>query len=753
MPFSTSFCLTNTGNLPSNTTLSFYSNVDGYTVPFQITVPLFSVTGNNCPFTLTGVPNGTLQIKVESSTGNCCAVVNVTPNDPCSFCELGFDSFSATTISQIVAGNLTGSCDANITDYLIEWYDVTNSNSPVFKFSSGNGTLFTYTYQHPLVNTTAVPVLPGLYKPYLRKVIINGITYTNNVEVGAVQANLDCFTTLSVNVSPLNCSNGEEEGDYTHRIQFSGASNGIQPVPLYSIFQLSADTNYIAWKFWGYDIADEIKLTYYGSNYNNQPIILEWFSVGNNNNGFNLYDTVFPKVTYTFDGGDGNDYFNKITCLTGITRSQDDYILIEVKPNIQNSKTNFKLLLQCLTSFNCESCFDSYYNSVGYPIIENSITLDSQTCNQLQVSLLYSGCSTNDVSNSDIYKYMRTSTSTIPNSGPGWLTDNGVFWFGNTLAFDRVLCSGGIQYSNLVCETPSNNTITFTKDNSGVGNIGNIYMTFSNIIDFNAYYNSYLTLLSGLGGIPTDTTQISYYRSMYLRTPNPTSVNDQCGDTTTSSDFQIHTTSVVTTGFTNNFYTLNFTMPTITNQMSFTNCELYCETYINSFVMGVNQSSTGSTNNYSYVNSKGNRYTSPFSKSYSNGIYNTPLTGFSSAYAVSYSKFLNETKPFSANTDGTYTYINSLSATTCNSFSNLTLFPGTSGYNDACYQQVLSFYRIEATNPLNINDFVIKASPLFQGTYNPPLTQYQFEPNPNNLITIYQNLNGVGTVLNPNYFI
>ena len=106
MPFSTSFCLTNTGNLPSNTTLSFYSNADGYMVPFQITVPLFSVTGNNCPFTLTGVYDGTTIIKVQTSAGNCCAVINITPNDPCTFCNLGFDTFSAATIGEIVAQQL-----------------------------------------------------------------------------------------------------------------------------------------------------------------------------------------------------------------------------------------------------------------------------------------------------------------------------------------------------------------------------------------------------------------------------------------------------------------------------------------------------------------------------------------------------------------------------------------------------------------------------------------------------------------------
>ena len=176
MPFSTSFCLTNIGSLPSNTTLSFYSNVDGYTVPFQTTVPLFSVTGNNCPYTLNGVYDNTQTIKVESSIGNCCAVVNVTPNDPCTFCNLGFDVYSSSTISVIVAGNLTGSCSANITDYVIEWYETSNPNTIVF--TSGKGTAFLpYSYPHPLTGLQSVPVLTGEYVPVIQKIKLNGINY------------------------------------------------------------------------------------------------------------------------------------------------------------------------------------------------------------------------------------------------------------------------------------------------------------------------------------------------------------------------------------------------------------------------------------------------------------------------------------------------------------------------------------------------------------------------------------------------
>ena len=64
---------------------------------------------------------------------------------------------------------------------------------------------------------------------------------------------------------------------------------------------------------------------------------------------------------------------------------------------------------------------------------------------------------------------------------------------------------------------------------------------------------------------------------------------------------------------------------------------------------------------------------------------------------------------------------------------------------------------VELTNPLNVNDFVIKTAPITQGIYTSlvpqPFTWIGPQPTPNSLITIYQNLNGVGTVLQPSYFI
>ena len=261
--------------------------------------------------------------------------------------------------------------------------------------------------------------------------------------------------------------------------------------------------------------------------------------------------------------------------------------------------------------------------------------------------------------------------------------------------------------------------------------------------------------MNELGGIPTNPTDISWYRNIVLKVPVPTSVNDQCGDTTVNASYVIHTSSVVTTGFTNNLYTLNVTMPTISNQMSFTNCQISCTSTINQAVLNVNLSSTATTNNLMYTNNKGNRFQSPFCEALRANLSQTILTAATQYNFISYSKFTNQTIPFSANTNGGYSYIPSLSATTC-SFSNLYLVSDYPGASDGYYVQMLRNTSVVLTNPLNVNDFIIKAAPLSQGMYStiiPNQVPYYFpEPDPNSYITVYQYVNGVGTVLNPNYF-
>jgi hypothetical protein len=749
MSFSTSFCLTNIGNLLPNTTLTFYSNADGYTLPIISGVPVLSVTPPNCPYTLNGVYDGTTTIKVESLSGNCCAVINITPNDPCTFCNLGFDAFSSTTIGQIVAGNLTGNCDANITDYVIDWYDVTNSISPVFKFTSGYGTQFLpYTSTHPLTNTTAVPMLPGIYKPFLRKVRLNGVNYSYTGGTGTVQADLDCFDTITVNVSPLTCTNGDETGDYSHLIQFSGASVGTQPIPVSTAFQLSPSTNFMAWRFIGYDVADTIKMTYYGSHYNNTPIILEYYQVGNEISETNFSNNQNPKLVKSY----WNGAYVKVTNLTNIVRSTNDYIVIDIIPNITNSKTNFSLQLQCLDEFDCSVCWDSFANSVTQI---SGITSSVDACGRLTVSFKMLDCVWSSLTTSDQYKYMDTRSI----AGPRFqLAEGAPNVNGTSMSYDVYFeysyCNSSTSYQETFCSSSNDNTITFNKDNSGVGGIGNIYMTFSNITDFNAYYNSYLTKMQQKWNPAKLPTEVAYYVGLQMKVPklNPVSgLTETCGDTTPPTFYFIHPTSVVTTGTTGGLFTLNITMPTITNQLTWTTCQVGCTSSTNDVVNVINNSSTGTTNNMLNTNIKGNRYVTPFNGEKELTYYNNPKTRSNFNKRTNAGSFVRKTLPMSGSS---FTLIPSLSAETCNYANQSDYYPNNISYglNDDVYVQIMYNFNVYATNPLNIGDYKITASPIVNGSYAGN-SQYNIQQVGTNDITIYEVQNGVVIYSDPNYVV
>ena len=575
MSFSTSFCLTNTGNLPSNTTLAFYSNVDGYTNPLigQSSVPLVSVTGNNCPYTLTNVPDGTTTIKVQSSTGNCCAVIDISPNNPCSFCDIGFDFFLTNTISQIVAGNLTGSCDSVISDYRIDWYEISNPSSPVYKFTTGPaGTLYgSIQHTHPLVGITSVPVPNGIYNPVLTRVNINGINYSSTSIPGFVQADLNnCFSNVTVNSAPLTCANGPELGDYSHIVNFSGASVGISPPPLTMVYQLGPNTNYLAWKFNAFDVPDNIKISYIGSYYNNQPIVLEFSDVGFNIPSNNYSLTINPKLVRTF-----GFVYKKVTNFSNIIRSSGDYLLIEITPNPTNLRTNFESAFQCLDTFDCSSCWDTY-NTQPQQIISGSVSASTDTCNVVSVSLKVSGCSISSVQDTDFYKY----TGNMPQS-PGYTFNNNIYTtqqdYSTSLWWANTSCEVTGQVYNSFCPAiTGNGTVIFTKNQTGAGGTGNILIKCSLIEDFNAYYQSYLSRMAELSNYSSNPTNINYYKYFTLKQPilstdSNIALNAPCGDGQPFREYRIHPSSVVTTGFTSGYYTMNLTMPTITKQIFYKN--------------------------------------------------------------------------------------------------------------------------------------------------------------------------------------
>jgi len=753
MSFSTSFCLTNIGSLLPNTTLTFYSNVDGYTTPIISGVPVLSVTPPNCPYTLNGVYDGTTTIKVESLSGNCCAVIDISPNNPCSFCDLGFDFFLTNTISQIVAGNLTGSCDSVISDYRIDWYEITNPNSPVYIFTTGPlGTLYgSIQHTHPLVGITSVPVPNGIYKPVLTRVNINGINYSSTSIPGFVQADLNnCFSNVTVNSAPLTCVNGPELGDYSHIVNFSGASEGTSPPPLTMVYQLGPNTNYLAWKFNAFDVPDNIKISYIGSYYNNQPIVLEFSDVGLNIPSSNYSLTINPKLVRTF----GFEY-KKVTNFSNIIRSSGDYLLIQITPNPTNLKTNFESAFQCLDTFDCSSCWDTY-NTQPQQIISGSVSASTDTCNVVSVRLKVSGCSISSVQDTDFYKY----TGNMPQS-PGYTFNNNIYTtqqdYSTSLWWANTSCEVTGQVYNSFCPAiTGNGTVIFTKNQTGAGGTGNILIKCSLIEDFNAYYQSYLSRMSELSNYSSDPTNINYYKYFTLKQPilstdSNIALNAPCGDGQPFREYTIHPSSVVTTGFTSGYYTMNLTMPTITKQIFYTNCQLNCNVSLQSIVDSVNTSSLSFQMNT--TNNKSNRYTAPFNSRTSASILQDSKTSFTFTNKWYIPKFFAETIPYSGSP---LVIIPSLSASTCTRLPIIQFCPGFNPQsNQGVYIGYTMYYKIRLTNPNNPLDFEIVTTPIVNGGW-PGILFGDFcneAVEPSNLIVIYKVVNGQVTISNPNYFV
>lgn len=707
MPFSASTCLTDLGTTLLGGTFNIYSNVDNYTSPFQTNVSYNSLFGPLCPYVMGNVPDGTTTIRIIDILSKCCATIDLLSNDLCTTCDLEFDSYQTNNIGRIIAGDLIGSCENDITDYRIIWYGPNSSTN--IAFTSGFGSEFLpRDFTHPLVGITSPMQPAGTYIPVIDKVNLNGLNYSQTGGTGYIQANLECFNATTVNVSPFTCDNGTEGGDYTHRVNFSAAAAGATPLTLNSTFELEPTTNYFPWKFKAESVPDSLKITFYGSAYSN-PIILEYWEIGQDVSFSNINLLTFPK------SADTASYFSKVTSLTSLTRSPGDYLILEVIPNQNNPQTNWDFYFTCKDTFDCDLCLYDYLNT-PYKIDSLSITGVTGSCSTIDVKLTLSGCTTNSITNSDITKYQLTSLAGV-NATQFYSVDcNNITSLlpRNTGPLDWNSTTCGLGYNLYVtppsCFNPSNtNTIKFKKENTGPSGQGIINMEFSSLDDLIYYKSSYETILP-FSGTPSNPTNLGYYRYFTLYIPKQPSSNP-CGDGTTILQYQIHYSSIVTTGTTGANYTLTITMPTISYSLPpYDPCEINCQYYSKDTIVGnVNFSSTGITNVENFTTNRGSKYQKPFATVVR--FVENPPTVVSATTMQGYyflNNYLNSTVPFSGSSSP-YTQLPSLSALTCNNFTSI-------GESSPSRQYVFVYnYKIELTDPNNVKTFRILAAPIVNG--------------------------------------
>jgi hypothetical protein len=236
---------------------------------------------------------------------------------------------------------------------------------------------------------------------------------------------------------------------------------------------------------------------------------------------------------------------------------------------------------------------------------------------------------------------------------------------------------------------------------------GIINMTFSHLLDLSSYYNAILPY----SGMTFPSNDIGYYKYIQLRVPKSTSPGQICGDGTTQLSYDIHPSFTMTSGGTTGNYTLDMTMPTISKNMSFGPCDLYCDDDITQVVNSVNISSTGSTNNESFSSTTGSRYTQSTTivfYSMSQSSFNA-TTGGTALGVYYFSDYTNVTIPFSGS-GVSYTPIPSLSAQTCD-------MTGIGQPTNELGQRAIYIfnYRTNFPDTNDLTSYTIKTSPIVNG--------------------------------------
>lgn len=701
-------CLTDLGNFELTDYVDIYSNVDGFQIPFATNVLVESLSSSegNCPYLLVNVPEGTTEIYIVTTEGDVCLFLPVQSSELCEECDFGFSEYSATSVGRLYVGNLTASCENELTDYAIDWY---NSNNE-FVFSSGIGDLFDYQYQQPALGNSGVFVPPGVYSPLIREILINGIVFTSiESSDDNIFAVLDCLPNIEVVVTAYTCDNGDSTDDvYSHVLTFEGVSSNAESIPEVMPVHLliDSDVNYIAWAFEGENVPDEIKVIFSGSSYPN-AFILDWFKVGAQNitTDFSLplpWDIFFPLNS-------DEKYLKKVNCLTAFTINEGDTIIFEIVPNQTNFNTDWTLKFKCLDSFNCNSCSLSGSGRVD---LTNGFTINTlQGCGDRKNFVFNMSGSCYDF-NDDLNNFYQTDTFYSPNSVSPTYTNLGIIptglnmptMFGNgqytlqsgAMFYPYQSCNSGVIGMITACATPSNNTITFSKTYNAGNNQALIYMTFTSQVEFNSYWNNYLTTLQSL---PTtqDLNDPDYYECYVFVVRPQTSVNTPCGDNSPpAQQYFIPKNATFISGLTNegNYY-LQVEWGPIVNGLDNENC-CYSPVVITNVSL-MNSSLT--SNNISFTNNRGSRPQDPIGR-YNITVSTSINTGSTAGVGYfAFQKQLNETVPRNYNDPNQF--YPQYSSVTCPNLYNLLQSNNQPNY----YSTNFSFWRVELINPLDNEEF------------------------------------------------
>ena len=696
MSFTAATCLTNTGSVNLIDPISFYSDKTKFLVPFT-SATLTEITSSNCPYIIRNIPNGTKIVRLVSENGYC-VDIDIQCDNICDICDLNFKNYNtvSTTIAKITAGDLTGSCQNQITEYLVYWYGPNTNTSPNntnnFVFSSGKGNSFSYEYPHPI----NVPAQDGVYKPVIQKIKLNDKWFSLSGGTGFIPANLNCIDPIAV--LPCNCSNNTNttnfKTQYNHYVNFDITSGKI-PSPVEVALVLNAGTKFVPWTFLGLERSDRVQLYFSGSAYSN-VLGLEDYLIGSDLPQSNININSFPK------SADTNTYYNKITSLNGLTVNNGDRVIFRVIP--KENTTSWTLFYTCLQNWDCDECI----TTSSYKIIKNLLTGYTVSGNTIILNmggLQISGCSVDNANKSPLNLYYNQSDSLGPRlwyltpNTPGGYINHSLFTEQEKMSWSKRFCQTAGTNRPITCNSyGSPITVGFEKSSLNT----NILVISGNTNAINDYYNSYLSMLQVTSGdTVTNNTDIDYYAYIALQLPKTnTSI---CDDSFQINTFNVHTSSKYQKGVSSGVDWLRITANTVSYGLNVTPDYLNCQDSAVGIINNLNQQATGSTlNNFTSQNG-----VVPKNLALA-GIYlfSAQTVNTAQTFTGYYQIFDTEmsTTPFIS---GTTTLLPQYSGITCQKYTQIGLTNNVA-FTNRSYHVIYKF-EIRLTNPSDPRDFDVYA--------------------------------------------
>jgi len=458
----------------------------------------------------------------------------------CQFCSYhtGFDYYSNNTVSVLSVGNLIAT-GATLDAYVIDWY--LNDVVTGFQFTTGKGTDPDITYSHPFTGTTgSIPVEDGVWIPVIRYIVVDGIKIYSKHRPWE-----DYCEIPTISVQPYLCDNGNSGTTYSHTLSFVNTLQQSQYSSRSIRFYLNDDasTKYFGVSFYGYDIADRLRV-YYCTSLDSTGVLLEDIAIG-----IDTVTSYYLSEPRRFRPLSPVNPYRFVVNLTGFTYTLGDYLKFDISPSYMspsNLNTNWRIDLKCLSAADGEfTCL--------------APTAAMQTINPDTVAMTwYSGATNcryditfklNDIIpvyvNTDAWKYMNINLMAESSNIVSTMTDdNGGIrltkYSGANATYVTTVVGTCINLNGAVTLTKTSNQMVISCTNN------------TDYLKYKTDYNTTTGTTKWQSQV-NDPTNINYYMWWQLSFRVATS----CGDAYTDNTYRINKYSTFTFDDINNTITID----------------------------------------------------------------------------------------------------------------------------------------------------------------------------------------------------